>query len=82
MHEKPRRVALSRAAAFAGDPLRYDDVLESAELRQEMMRLVDEADRVAPDARALLIGQCRGRQPIDDNFAARRCLEQTRHVEE
>ena len=49
----PARLRLRQAA----DHLRHHHVLERRELRQQMVELVDEADVVAADARALVVGQ-------------------------
>ena len=45
------------ARATAGDHLRQHDVFERREFRQQMMELIDEAERAAAQQRAPLVGQ-------------------------
>ena len=46
-----------RRRGDAGDHLRQHDVLQRRELRQQVVELVDEAERAAPQQRAVLVGQ-------------------------
>ena len=73
-----RRLALAQPA----DHLRQHDVLERGELRQQVVRLVDEADVVAADAGALGVGQSRGRRVVDVDLAGIRVLEQAGDVQQ
>ena len=60
-----RRACAPRPCDEAADHLRQHDVLERGEFRQQMMQLIDEADRVAPDARC-------ARRPTGPRSARRR----------
>ena len=51
------RARAASLARQARDQLRHHDVLERRELRQQVMELVDEADIVAADRGALVVGQ-------------------------
>ena len=53
----------------AAHHLRHHDVLERGEFRQQVMELIDEADVVAPDPRALDVAQTRGRRAVDIDLA-------------
>ena len=65
-----------RPRATAGDHLRQHDVFERRELRQQMVELVDEAERAAPQQGAVLVGQAAAIAPLDQHGAAIGPLEQ------
>ena len=51
------------AAREAADHLRQQHVLQRGEFRQQMMRLIDEADLIAANAGALVVGQAAVARP-------------------
>ena len=76
-----RREQLARpgargAAAVAGEHARQHHVLERAELRQQVVELVDEAQALAADAGACGIGQARAGAAAEEHLAAVGVLEQ------
>src|SRR3954471_20251731 len=64
------------------DELRHNDVLKRRELRQQVVELVDEADLLAPQARALGVAHAGRRVAADVNLAAVRLLQEPRDVQE
>src|SRR4051794_26090953 len=66
----------------AADELRHNDILKRRELRQKVMELVDEADLLAPQARALGVAHAGGRMSADIDLAAVRLLQQSRDMQE
>src|ERR1700710_3007763 len=73
---------LRRSSGAAGDHLRQHDVLQRAELGQQMMELVDEAYRVPPDGGADGIGQPAGIASLDQYRAAVGAVEQPRYMQQ
>ncbi len=67
--------------AEPADHLRQQHVFQRCELRQQVVRLVDEADLVAADAGALVVGQDRGRAAVDIDVAVVGMLEQAGDVQ-
>jgi hypothetical protein len=66
----------------AADHLRQHHVLDRREFRQQVVKLIDEADLGAADARALGIRQRRGGGTVDIDFAAVGMFEQAGDVQE
>jgi hypothetical protein len=66
----------------AGDHLRHDDVLERRELRQQVVELIDEADRRAAQRGARAVGQLRGGGAPEIDLAAVGLFEEPRHVQQ
>jgi hypothetical protein len=73
--QKRARVCVGGLATLAHDQLGNNDVLERAELGQELMELIDEADLFAPEPRAIGFGKRRAVAAVDDDAAAGRRLE-------
>ena len=73
------RLELPRQPA---NELRDDDVLERAELAEEVMELVDEADLDATDRSPLGIGEASGGPAADHHVAAIRAFEKSSDVGE
>src|SRR5437016_3829060 len=71
---------LGVASRFPGDELRDHHVFERAELRQKMMRLIDEPDAVAPQASAFAVAERGRRKPVDIDLAFARRFEQPGHM--
>src|SRR5690349_9456820 len=69
-------------ASLTGDAWRHGDVLEGGEFRQQMMELVDEAERLTADFGAAALGQMRGGLAIDEDLTRGRLFEQARDVEQ
>ena len=68
LEQRPRPGA-GRLRRFAPDVQRHGDVLERAELGQEMMELVDETERAVAHASALRLAQLRHRRAVDEHLA-------------
>jgi hypothetical protein len=64
------------------DELRHHDVLQRGEFRQQVMELVDEADLVAADRRALVVRQPPAGMAVEDDVAGIRLLEKARRVQQ
>src|SRR5262245_54306562 len=62
--------------------LRQHDVLQSGKLWQQVMRLIDEADLRAANARALRITELRGRLIADEHLTAVLALQQPGDMKE
>ena len=58
--EQMRRPLSRRIRLLAQDQLRHHDVFEGVEVRQQMVELVDEAERLAPEIRSTLVVEPRG----------------------
>ena len=69
-------------ARLAGDHLRQHDILQRGELAEQMMELIDEADRVAADRGARRVGQRAGVAALDKDRAAVRLLQQSREMQQ
>src|SRR5690348_15392066 len=70
------------AARQTADHLRQQYVLERRELRQQVVRLINETDLAAPDAGAFAVGQSRGRAAININLADIGMLEESREMQQ
>ena len=68
-------------APDAADHLRQHDILDGREFRQQVMKLIDKAERTAPQHRSVLIGEGAAIAPLDQNGAAARALQQPRHMQ-
>ena len=85
---RPSRLSSSLGArlrlvpAPAGDQQRHRDVLERGEIGQQVVELIDEADALAPQPRALGIAQAAAGPPVDRDLAGARPLEQAGDVQE
>src|SRR6516162_1356357 len=66
----------------AVDHLRQHNVFERRELRQQPMRLINEADLGAPDLRSLGVRQKRGRRASDIDLAVIGALKQSRDMQQ
>src|SRR6478672_12322268 len=76
---RPRRCF---CALEAPDHLRQQHVFERREFRQQMMRLIDKSDFIAPNARPLMVGENGGRAAFDINIAMIWMLEQTSNMQQ
>ena len=77
-----RRLVTRRTARDAGDHLRDHDVFERRELRQQVMELVDKAERRAAQQRAALVVEAAAFLAGDADFAGARPLQQPGKVEQ
>ena len=76
------RPRLRLAPRGTADQLRNDDVLKRGKFRQQLMKLIDEADIRAPQPRAVLLRHLGAVAAIDDNAAAGRRLQQACNVQQ
>ena len=82
-HQRQQTLGLlpRRCTAISGDELRHHHILKRREFRQQMMRLIHKADRVAAQTRAFAVGQRRGGSTVDVNLAGSRRFEKTRNMQ-
>ena len=72
---------LGLGAAAPHDQLWELGVLQSRELGQQMVELIDEADLHAPHARLLFVGELDAVDAVDQHRARVRLLQQSRYVQ-
>src|SRR5205814_1346099 len=80
--ENARRFPFGVMLRLCGNELRDHDVFERAELGKKMMGLINEADAVSTQPRALAVGKRRRRQAFDADFSFARRLEKSGHMQE
>ena len=66
----------------ATDGQRHRDVLERREFRQQMMKLIDEAERAVAHLAAFRFGQRRERRAFDEYFASRWRVESAQQMQQ
>src|SRR4029079_2525531 len=76
---RPRR---RFCALEAPDHLRQQHVFKRREFRQQMMRLIDKSDFIAPNARPLVVGENGGRASFNITIAMIWMLEQTSNMQQ